>query len=307
MRLSRVIAGLLVMSFAFLHPEFARAQVRGVYPAGMSATNAGVTPESGFSYSNLFLLYARDELRGSDGELLEKGHNSVIIDMNTFVWVSTDTILGGARFSAAASLPIANNSLSSETTGAISGGGGFADSYYQPAILGWQLKRIDFRVMYGFLAPTGRFEAGATDNVGSGYWTHTLASGQTFYLTEDRQTALSAFVMYEFHGSQEDTGVRPGDTFNLDYSLTRNIRFSNDVQWQLGLIGYQQRQTSDKRGPGVTPEQSKAHYTVDALGLSSNVTLASRKVSLGFKYYQEFSSRSTLQGYSVQISAFVKL
>ena len=49
-------------------------------------------------------------------------------------------MLGGARFSAAASLPIANNSLSSETTGAISGGGGFADSYYQPAILGWQLR-----------------------------------------------------------------------------------------------------------------------------------------------------------------------
>ena len=64
MRLSRVTAGLLLMCLHYFHPELVRAQVRGVYPAGMSATNAGVTPESGFSYSNLFLLYARDELTG---------------------------------------------------------------------------------------------------------------------------------------------------------------------------------------------------------------------------------------------------
>ena len=42
----------------------AQAQVRGVYPSGMSATNSGVTPEPGFTYSNLFLFYSRDQLKG---------------------------------------------------------------------------------------------------------------------------------------------------------------------------------------------------------------------------------------------------
>ena len=195
-RLKLVLAGLVAI---FLEPTLGRAQNRGVYPLGMSATNSGVTPDSGFSYSNQFLFYARDSHRGTNGEVLATGQNSVMMDMNGFVWVSKGTILGGARFSASATLPIANNSLSSSVEGALSGGGGFADSYYQPFILGWQTRRADIRVIYGFLAPTGRFTAGANDNVGSGYWTHVIAAGETVYLTNDKRTAVSAFQMYEFH------------------------------------------------------------------------------------------------------------
>src|SRR5262249_41701116 len=66
----------------------AEAQVRGVYPTGMNATNAGVTPASGFTYSNLFIFNARDESKGPDGELVATGSNAVMIDLNTFVWVS---------------------------------------------------------------------------------------------------------------------------------------------------------------------------------------------------------------------------
>ena len=35
--------------------------------------------------------------------------------------------------------------------------------------------------------------------------------------------------------------------------------------------------------------------------LSSSIKKISRKVSLGAKYLKEFSSRSTFQGYSIQI------
>ena len=63
----------------------ASAQNRGVYPLGMSAINSGVTAEPGFTYSNLFLYYSRDESKGPDGELLATGSNSVLMDMNSFV------------------------------------------------------------------------------------------------------------------------------------------------------------------------------------------------------------------------------
>ena len=53
----------------------AEAQVRGVYPTGMSATNAGVMPESGLTYANLFIFNARDESKGPDGEVLATGTN----------------------------------------------------------------------------------------------------------------------------------------------------------------------------------------------------------------------------------------
>jgi hypothetical protein len=244
-------------------------------------------------------------LKGPDGELLATGGQSVLMDMNSFVWVSKKEILGGARFSLSATLPVANNSLTSDAVGAISGGGGFADSYYQPFILGWQKKRAAIRAVYGFLAPSGRFKAGADNNVGSGYWTHALSSGQTFYLTKNKATAVSAFQMYEFHSTQKGTNIHPGQTLNLDYSLTQTIPLRDDMSLQVGLVGYGQWQTTDKSGPNVTPQQAKAHYQVNALGFASNMILPERKVSLGVKYFKEFSNRSTFQGYSLQISSSI--
>jgi hypothetical protein len=300
-----ILAGLVVLFCAFIGPGHVNAQVRGVYPVGMSATNSGITPEPSFSYSNLFLFYSRNQLKGPDGKLLATGGQSVLMDMNSFIWVSRKEILGGAKFSLSATLPIANNSLTSDTVGAISCGGGFADSCYQPFILGWRMKRAAIRVVYGFLAPTGRFKAGATDNVGSGYWTQAFSSGQTIFLTKNEATAVSAFQMYEFHGTQKGTGIHPGQTLNLDYSLTQIIPLRDDIRLQVGLVGYGQWQTTDKSGPTITPEQAKAHYKVNALGFASNLMLPDRKVSLGFKYFKEFSNRSTFQGYSLQISGSI--
>jgi hypothetical protein len=294
-----------VMICVTVHAGSVQAQVRGVYPLGMSATNSGVTPASGFTYSNQLLIYSRDQLKGPNGEVLATGNNYVIMDMNTLAWVSRREILGGARFSMSATLPVANNSLTSDVTGRISGGGGFADSYYQPIILGWNKDRIAVRAVYGFLAPTGRFDADANDNVGSGYWTHALSSGQTFYLTEDKATAISAFQMYELHTRQKETRIHPGQTLNLDYSVTHSIGLGDETSLQLGLVGYNQWQTTDKTGPTITPQQSTAHYKVNALGFVSNVMLPWNNATVGFKYFKEFANRSTFQGYSVQISGSI--
>src|SRR5205814_10235570 len=176
----------------------AQAQNRGVYPLGMSAINSGITPTPGFSYSNQFLLYSRDEAKDDNGNTIATGANSVIMDMNTLTWVSNETFLGGARYSASATFPFAKNDLTSDLQGNISGGSGFADFYYLLLILSWAGKRVAVKVMYGFLAPTGRFAAGASDNVGSGYWTHTLSSGQTYYITSSKHLVFYIFEVYEF-------------------------------------------------------------------------------------------------------------
>ena len=286
-------------------PHPVEAQLRGVYPTGMNATNAGVTPGSGFTYSNLFIFNARDQSKGSEGEVVATGSNAVMIDLNTFVWVSRHTWLGGARFSATASPLVSNNSLASDTAGQISAGGGFGDFFAQPFILGWQIGRIDVRTAYGFLAPTGRFHAGASDNVGSGYWTHAPSAGATIYLTADRATSVSAFHMYEFHTVQKGTDTHPGQTANIDYSVARTVRINEETQLQLAVIGYGQWQTTDKTGPAISASQGAAHYAVNALGLATNVSLPARKVNLGLKYFKEFANRSTYQGYTLHISGAV--
>jgi len=168
------------------------------------------------------------------------------------------------------------------------------------------MARADIRLTYGFLAPTGRFDADANDNVGSGYWTHTLSSGQTFYLTEDRATAISAFEMYELHETQEGTHTRPGDSLNLDYSVTRVFPLQNGFRLQVGIAGYEQWQISDKTGPQISPSQGAARYRVSALGLASNVVVPDWDLSFGVKLFKEFSTRSTFEGYSFQGSLAIK-
>jgi len=111
--------------------------------------------------------------------------------------------------------------------------------------------------------------------------------------------------MYEFHGTQQGTNIHPGQTLDLDYSVTQTFPLQKDLRLQLGLAGYGQWQTSDKNGPTVTPAQVAAHYRVNALGFAGNVVLPGRKVSLGVKYFREFLNSSTFQGYSVQISGAI--
>jgi len=283
-----------------------QAQNRGVYPLGMSATNSGVTPAEGFTYANQLLFYSRDHAKDDAGNTLPvMGENYVLMDMNTLAWVSKKKFLGGAAFSAAATLPVAKNSLTSDDVGKISGGGGFADSYYMPFILGWNRERVAVRAIYGFLAPTGRLVAGGNDNVGSGYWTHALSSGQTFFLKSNKRLVFSTFQMYEFHTTQEGTGIHPGETFDLDYSLLTSLPFPNRLQLQIGIDGYEQRQTTAKTGPMISAAASNERYAVNSLGFAVSSAFPKHKASLTLRYFKEFLDRSTYQGYSLQVSGSI--
>ena len=287
-------------------PAPVRSQSRGVYPLGMTAVGSGVTPDPGFTYANQLLFYARDESKANDGSSLPvSGRNAVIMDMNSFVWVSNRQLLGGAHYSAVATLPIARNQLVSDIHGQVSGGGGFADSYYLPLILGWNRQRASIRALAGFLAPTGRFTEGASDNVGSGYWTPTLSSGQTLQLTRDNSLTFSAFELYEWHTTQHGTGTKPGDTINVDYSLVRTFPFGKGSRLQVGVAGYEQRQTTQKTGPAITEQQSRERYTINGLGFVTHVAFPNQRLNVGLRFFEEFANRAAYQGYSVQVSATV--
>ncbi|HEY2800968.1 MAG TPA: transporter [Chthoniobacterales bacterium] len=297
----RLLSGLVLLAVI---P--AQAQNRGVYPLGMSTLNSGITPEPGFAYSNQFLFYSRNEAKDDNGNTLPvSGNNYVLMDMNTVTWASKETLLAGARYSASATLPFAKNDLTSDIQGNISGGSGFADSYYLPLILGWSWDRVAVKAMYGFLAPTGRFDANANDNVGSGYWTHTLSSGQTYYLTKDKFLIFSAFEMYEFHTTQQGTGIHPGDTFDLDYSLMRTVLNKTALRLQIGLAGYEARQLTAKTGPGITSAMSDERYAVNAMGVAVNLALPKQRTNVTLRFFDEFADRATFQGYSFQVAGAI--
>jgi hypothetical protein len=295
---------LLAVALAMTVPAGrAEAQNRGTYPLGMSAINAGLTPQPGFTYGNQLLFYSRDQEKDNSGATLPvTGENAVLLDLNSFIWVSSFKILG-ARYSAVATLPIAANSLSSELNGKISGGSGFGDAYFIPLILGWNGERLPVRVMAGFLAPTGRYSSTATDNVGNGYWSPTLSSGQTWQILEGGRLTFSAFEMYEFHTMQQGTGILPGGNIDLDYSLMVSLPRTKTFAVQIGLAGYEQRQTSAKTGLGVSLAGSSERYAVNAVGLAVIATAPKHKLNVGLKVFKEFANRATFQGYSVQAQA----
>jgi hypothetical protein len=279
-------------------------QNRGVYPFGMSAVNSSLLPESTFTYSNQALVYTCDQAKDNEGRRLPvTGNHSVILDMNAITWVSNERILG-AQYTTSATLSFSQNDLTSGLQGNLSGGSGFADSYYLPVILGWCWKRVAVRVMSGIQTPTGRFRAVANDNLESGYWTHALSSGQTFYLTGNKRLWLSAFQMYEFHTVQEGTGAHPGETFSLDYSLMYSLRDARPFQLQGGLAGYEQRQTTARIGSGISVTQSENQYAINGVGFAVLAVLPKR-TSVGLKYLEEFSDGSTFQGYSLQLVASI--
>src|SRR6476620_478119 len=115
--LARLAAVSLVCLLTLASPV--RAQVRGLYTPGMSATSSGELPEAGLTYVAAVQVYSFDELKGADGEPLPVNLTaSVFYAQNLFVWVSDFKILGGT-YAASANLPIANASLTSVRFGAL--------------------------------------------------------------------------------------------------------------------------------------------------------------------------------------------
>jgi hypothetical protein len=302
---SAAILGFLAVLLAAVP---ANAQVRGLYTPGISATNAGVVPEPGLTYCNIFLDYTFNELHGADGQRLQANPTfTTLADLNVFEYISKKKVLG-ANIGAVAMLAIANSSLSFAQLGAVTAGAGLGDSFFEPVVLGWRLKRADIQAGYAFVAPTGRFNPGATNNIGAGYWGHCPFAGETVYLTKNRATSASAYQFYEFHGTQTGTEVHPGQTMSLDYSVTQVVPLKKSWKTlvQAGPIGYGQWQTTDKTGPTVIQNAlGRLHYGVLGLGAGANVILPERKVTLGFKYYKEFHAVNTVEGYSLQISGAI--
>jgi hypothetical protein len=231
-------------------------------------------------------------------------------DLNIFIYVYKPKILGG-YVESLAGVPIANGSLAAsgfQNSKSISGGGGgLADTYFVPVQIGWHLKRLDIQTGYAFFAPTGRYTAGASNNVGVGYWTNALQSGATIYLTANKATTLNAFNIYSWSRKQQGTNLTPGQNDSFDYSLLQILPLAKDKAYllQTGVVGYGQWQTSNSsRG---LPALANSRYGVNAIGFTANVLVPSKKLSIGTSAFWEMGAYNTREGRVFMISAAFNL
>lgn len=289
-----------------------RAQQKGQYVPGQQGLNAGVLPDPGFTYANMALNYYADALKNANGSALPLSTDyNIWADENIFFYVPKGKFLG-AKFAPYIVAPvIANGSL---TLGAINfpnltvagGGGGIADTWVQPINLGWSLKRADVNVGYAFMAPTGRYTPGATDNVGSGYWGNNITTGSTVYLTKNKGTTANLFTNWEAHGSKTSgfgTRLTPGQAFTMEWGLGQTLPLKKDFSLlgQLGLIGYDQWQVSSNGGlvaPNV-PANTFPYYSVHAIGFQTNFIVPAKALNFFFKFESEYRAIARPQGRTI--------
>jgi hypothetical protein len=309
----RIKSGIGVFLFLwFVAAIAAHAQQSGQYLPGQQGLNSGLLPDPGITYANLTVNYSADTLRNaSGGKVRLVGSYDIWAVENIFFYVPNFKI-AGAKASFMAAPTIANGSL---TLGSLNfpnvaleaGGAGLADTWVQPLTLGWSLKRADVQVGYAFMAPTGRYTPGASDNVGSGYWGHNLVTGSTVYLTKNKGTTADLFTDWEFNHGDKKTGlgttVTPGKAFTMEWGLGQVLPLKKDLSrlLQLGVIGYDQWQVSDNGGflsPRI-PANVLPSYSVHAVGFQSNFILPAKALNFFFKFEDEYKALSRPQGRTI--------
>ncbi len=310
-------SGLAVWVLIFLGYSFSLpAQQKGQWMPGQEGLNSGTLPAPGWTLANLDLGYSAHTLNGPNGNAIPvTGSDSVWVVQNEIGYVPRFKILGGNLEFVIDQPSVANGSLTVPQFGIDGGGFGWMDTFVQPFTLGWHFKRADVNTAYAFLAPTGRYTPGATNNVGSGYWGNHWLAAATLYLTRNKATSVNLFTDWEFHGSKEGAGntrVTPGQTFTTEWGVGQilPLKKAASKQFQFGGVGYDQWRVSadsgtvpDPLGGPPLPAALVPAYSVHAAGVQSNFILPATNLSFTFKYYWEYAARSHPLGRTVVFGA----
>ena len=293
------------------------AQQKGQWVPGQVGLNAGILPDPGISFVNISMAYSSTTLNNQKGNAVPiQGSYDTWLVENLVYYVPSVKVLGGHVSFGIAQPTVVNGSLTVPQFGISAGGFGFADTWVQPFNLGWSSKRIAFYGGYAFLAPTGRYTPGATNNIGSGYWGNHFLTGTTLYLTKNQGTSANLFTDWEFHGSRQlinNQRITPGQAFTTEWGVGQALPLKKDMSMlaQLGGVGYDQWQVSNNGGtipnplPGGVPIPARLlpYYSVHAAGLQANFIMPKTDFSAYFKYYWEYASRARPQGNTLVLGA----
>jgi hypothetical protein len=284
-----------------LLPTWAQQQAQWI--PGQDDLNAGILPDPGLTYANLTINYSAGSLRNAKG--------SPVPVVGTFGFWAIENVVDygpkvkilGGEFAAQIMMPTANAAVTLPKFGVNAGGTGYSDTWVQPATLGWNLKHVDTWLAYAFMAPTGRFAPGATNNVGSGYWGNDIVSGTTVYLTKNKKTTANLATDWEIHCKKQGTNETPGQAFTMEWGLGQMFPLDKKMTrlLQLGVIGYDQWQVSDDGGTlssGV-PARLIPFCSVHAMGVQSDFLAPTKNLVFFFKFEPEYLAYSHTQGRTI--------
>jgi len=300
----------LLLLFCFLTSIASVAQQKGQYLPGQFELNSGVTPEPGFTYANVSINYFADTLKDGSGHTVPAtGTYNLWGIESVFLYKPNFDVLGGKMMFGIIAPTFANGSVTEQNLGLQAGGFGIADIFVQPLTLSWKFSRVDFWVADGFVAPTGRYSPGASDNIGSGYWGNQVMSGTTVYITKNRGTSANLFTDWEQHGSKDTstgpspTHLTPGQTFTMEWGIGQVFPLDKQFQklLQAGVIGYDQWQVSSNSGltSSGLPASAAPFYSSHAIGFQTNFILPAKNLNFYFKFLPEYAAKARVEGRTI--------
>ena len=261
------------------------------YPAGVEGIKGASLPPPGFYLRDYNLFYFAGQVNDADGDELPPDFDLMAYAQAIRpIWITKWKVLG-ANYGMDVLVPFIYTDL--EVNGASDSSFNLGDIFVEPATLSWHTKRLDVGVGYGFWAPSGDYDANDMTNPGKGFWSHMLTAGATVFFDQEKTWALSGLGRYEIHMENDDTGVTPGQTFTLEWGVSKTLAKT----WDVGLVGYYRQQTTeDDGGP------SEDLDSVASVGPEVNVFCPKLKLFTSLRYLYEFTASDQPQGHTVTLT-----
>jgi len=267
----------------------------------------------GFYFKEYDLFYTTHTFKDRNGDSVKSfplpggGTATPKVDVNlfvlapTFMWIPDWDVLGG-HYGAYIIPTFGNSSIGASVETDIGLGRsaetssfGVGDLFVQPIWLGWSLTHWDLALGFGFYAPTGRFEAGGTDNIGLGFWSEQFEAAVPWYPEPDRTTALVGVVTYEINQKVEGEDVTPGQRLSVNLGVSHYLPLgSSGFLLELAALAYGQWQITDDTGSDV--RNPDVHDRIFGIGPQIGLTYVPWKAAATFKWVHELGAEDRFQG-----------
>lgn len=267
----------------------------GHYPAGVEGIKGGSLPPPGLYLRDYNLFYTADEFP----DIGPPGFEAfVYVQAPRLVWITELEILGG-YYGMDALFPF----YYAEVDAAIPGGPfphdtlSLGDIFFEPITLSWHGKHYDLGFGYGFWTPNGDYNEDGTQPsrlLAQGFWSHMFTLGGTWYPLEDKSWSLSLLNRYELHGEHPDVDRVVGDTYTLEWGVSRALSPTIEV----GIAGYYQAQATSDTG-------AAARGIMDSVvGLGPEIVAFWPHQGLfgSLRYIYEVDAKERPQGHTVTVT-----
>jgi hypothetical protein len=256
------------------------ASAAGHYVPGVEGIQAASVPPPGMYYLGYLVNYSIDELRAPGSNTVPGSNTGTVSALaNRLVYISSTKVLG-ADYGVEAIVPVVRKSLAFNAASISESDTGVGDIYLGPLVLGWHGSNWDA------VAAAGLWFDNASSNgkslPGNGYKSTMLTGGGTYYFDAAKKWTGSALVRYEMN-SKDDSGFEPGDQVTMEWGFAKSIG-----PVQVGVVGYDQWQTSKDSGTLASGNKSARH----AIGAEVVYPLMKEAgVMLKAAYYNEYSAK----------------